>query len=290
MARIAYVNGSYLPLADAAVSIEDRGYQFADGVYEVCAVLNGRLVDWPQHLTRLARSLGELSIPGPMTDAALSLVVGNLLRVNRATDALLYIQVTRGVSRRDHPFPDQVRPALVMTVRPHDFRRLLVRQASGISIVTAKDQRWARRDIKSVGLLPNVLAKQAARSSGAFEAWLVGPDGMISEGTSSNAWIVTQEGVVVTPPKGPDILAGVVRDTLLRLAREHQMSVEERAFTVAEAKCASEAWMTSTGTICLGITSIDGQQIGNGTPGPITRRVYNLLWDDIARQTGWRAI
>jgi D-alanine transaminase len=289
MARIAYVNGSYLPLADAAVSIEDRGYQFADGVYEVCAVLNGWLVDWPQHLTRLARSLGELSIPVPMTDAALSLVVGNLLRVNRATDALLYVQVTRGVSRRDHPFPDQVRPALVMTVRPHDFRRLVTRQGSGISIVTAKDQRWARRDIKSVGLLPNVLAKQAARSSGAFEAWLVGPDGIINEGTSSNAWIVSQEGVLVTPPKGPDILAGVVRDTLLRLAREHQMPVEERTFTVAEAKGAAEAWMTSTGTICLGITSIDGQLIGNGTPGPITRRVYNLLWDEIARQTGWRA-
>ena len=289
MARIAYVNGRYLPLRDAAVSIEDRGYQFADGVYEVCAVLNGRLVDWPQHLARLSRSLGELSIPVPMTDAALSLVVGNLLRVNRATDALLYIQVTRGVSRRDHPFPDQVRPALVMTVRPHDFRRLQARQFSGVGVVTTQDQRWARRDIKSVGLLPNVLAKQAARTRGAFEAWLVGPDGMISEGTSSNAWIVTQEGILVTHPKGPNILAGVVRDTLLRLAREHQIPVEERAFSVAEAAGAIEAFMSSTGTICVGIVSIDDKMIGDGTPGPMTRRICTMLWDEIARQTGWRA-
>lgn len=289
MARIAYVNGRYVPLADAAVSVEDRGYQFADGVYEVCAVLNGRLVDWPQHLARLSRSLGELSISPPMADAALTLVVRHLLRANHATDALLYIQVTRGVSRRDHPFPTKIRPALVMTVRPFNFRQLIARQADGIRVVTAPDQRWARRDIKSIGLLPNVLAKQAARTAGAFEAWLVGPDGMVTEGTSSNAWIVTRDGTIVTRPTGPDILAGVVRDTLLRIARDHQMRVEERLFTVTEAKGASEAFMTSTGTICLGISSIDGQSIGDGTPGQVTIWLSQLLWAEIARQTGWRA-
>ena len=289
MARIAYVNGRYVPLADAAVSVEDRGYQFADGVYEVCAVLNGRLVDWPQHLARLSRSLGELSISPPMTDAALTLVVRHLLRTNQATDALLYIQVTRGVSRRDHPFPSKIRPALVMTVRPFNFRQLIARQADGVRVVTAPDQRWARRDIKSIGLLPNVLAKQAARTAGAFEAWLVGPDSVVTEGTSSNAWIVTRDGTIVTRPTGPDILAGVVRDTLMRIARDHQMRVEERLFTVTEAKVASEAFMTSTGTICLGILSIDGQSIGNGTPGPVTIRLSQLLWAEIARQTGWRA-
>lgn len=289
MSHIAYVNGRYLPLADAAVSVEDRGYQFADGAYEVCAALNGRLVDWPQHLTRLTRSLGELAIPAPMADAPLTLVARHLLRLNRATDALLYIQVTRGVSRRDHAFPTGVRPALVMTVRPFDFRQLIVRQVAGIQVVTTVDQRWARRDIKSIALLPNVLAKQAARTAGAFEAWLVGPDGVITEGTSSNAWIVTSDGTIVTRPTGPDILAGVVRSTVLRLARDHQMRVEERAFSVAEARGAAEAFITSTGTICLGVVRIDQQSLGDGTPGPITRRISQLLWDEIARQTGWRA-
>ncbi len=289
MPRIAYVNGRYLPLADAAVSIEDRGYQFADGVYEVCAVLNGQLLDWPLHLKRLARSRSELAIAAPMGDAALTLVSKRLLAINGANDALLYIQITRGAARRDHPFP-KVRPALVMTVRPFNFRQRVGQQATGIAVVTVPDQRWARRDIKSISLLPNVLAKQQARNAGAFEAWQVGPDGVISEGSSTNAWIVTADGRIVTHPEGPAILSGVMRDTLLRLARERQMTVEERPFTLDEARGAAEAFLTSTTAPCLGVVSIDGKAIGDGKPGLVTLRLAELLWSEIARQTGWRAI
>ena len=289
MARIAYVNGRYGPLGNAVVSVEDRGYQFADGVYEVCAVLNGRLLDWPGHLTRLARSMAELSIPAPMGERALTLVAKRLLAANRANDALLYIQVTRGNAKRDHGFPVDAEPVLVMTVRPFNFRQRVGQQATGIKVVTLPDIRWARRDIKSISLLPNVLAKQAAKEAGAFEAWQVGADGLVTEGGSTNTWIVTADGVIVTRPTGPDILAGIMRETLLRLARERQMAVEERAFTVAEAQGAAEAFITSTTAPCLGVVAIDGKPVGNGTPGPITRRLGELIWEEVARQTGWRA-
>lgn len=289
MPRTAYVNGRYVPLAGAAVSVEDRGYQFADGVYEVCAVLNGRLLDWPAHFARLARSRDEIGIAAPMGDAALTLVAKRLLRANRANDALLYIQVTRGTAKRDHGFTGTGAPALVMTVRPFDFRQRVAQQAAGVRVVTVADQRWARRDIKSVGLLPNVLAKQKAREAGAFEAWLVQPDGVVGEGGSTNAWIVEADGTVVTHPLGHAILPGIMRDTLIRLARERQIRVEERAFTVDEAKAAAEAFLTSTTAPCLPIVAIDGEHVGDGKPGPVTARLAALLWDEVERQTGWAA-
>jgi len=286
--RIAYVDGHYGPLAEAAVSVEDRGFQFADGVYEVCAVLNGRLLDWPAHLERLARSRAGIGIAEPMSDRALELVAKHLLRINFADDALLYIQVTRGAARRDHPFPARIRPTLVMTVRPFDFRQRVAQQATGVAVVSQPEIRWARRDIKAVALLPNVLAKQAAKAAGAFEAWFADADGTVSEGGSTNAWIVDSEGRIVTHPNGPDILPGVMRATAIRIAREAQMTVIERPFTLAEAQAAPEAFLTSTTAPCLPIVRIDGAAVGDGRPGPVTARLASLLWDEVARQTNWR--
>jgi len=288
MPRLAYVDGRLTPLGDAKVSVEDRGFQFADGVYEVVAVLNAALLDWPGHLTRLARSLAELWIAAPMSDAALSMVTARVLKANRIRDGLLYIQVTRGAARRDHPFPSGVRPTLVMTARPFDFRQRVGQQASGIAVITQPDIRWTRRDIKSVSLLPNVLAKQAAKAAGAFEAWLVDDDGAVTEGSSTNAWIVRDDGVVVTRPLSNSILAGVMRDTLLRLAGEHQIRVEEAAFSLDEALAAREAFLTSTTAPCLPVVRIDGQAIGDGQPGPVTAKLAELLWLEIERQTGFR--
>lgn len=289
MPRLAYVNGQVLPLADARVSVEDRGFQFADGVYEVCAVMNGRLFDWDEHLTRLSASLAALSIAEPMSPAALTLVAKRLIAANRARNALLYIQVTRGVARRDHPFPAAVRPTLVMTVRPFDFAQRVRQQATGVKVITQPDGRWSRCDVKSIALLPNVLAKQAAREAGAFEAWFVDRDGLVTEGGSTNAWIVTADGSVVTRPLSNAILPGIMRSTLIRLAKDAQISVEERAFTPEEAKTAAEAFLTSTTAPCLAIVSIDGKKVGDGQPGPVTRRLGELLWAEIERQTGYRA-
>jgi D-alanine transaminase len=286
--RIAYVNGRMVPLGSAGVSIEDRGFQFADGVYEVCAVLNGTLLDWQPHLQRLARSLSELEIRPPMTPAAFGLVAQRVLRENRIRDGLLYVQVTRGAARRDHPFPAFTTPTLVMTARPFDFRQRVRQQSTGISVVTRPEIRWARRDIKSVALLPNVLAKQAAKRAGAFEAWFVAADGRVSEGGSTNAWIVTGDGSIVTHPADNDILAGVMRGTLIRLAHERQLKVEERVFTMAEARHAVEAFITSTTAPCLPVVAIDGRSVGEGRPGPVTTRLADMLWQEIARQTGWR--
>jgi D-alanine transaminase len=276
-----------LPLAEAGVSIEDRGFQFADGVYEVAAVLNRKLLDWPDHTKRLARSLAELSISAPASDQALSMIAERVLRANRITEGILYIQVTRGAARRDHAFPRGIRPTLVMTARPFDFRQRLEQQETGIAVVTAPDERWARCDIKSVSLLPNVLAKQAARTAGAFEAWMVGADGAITEGSSTNAWIVRRDGTVVTHPLSHGILAGVMRSTLLRLARDAGIAVEEAAFTAEDALGAAEAFLTSTTAPCLPVVSIDGKPIGNGGPGVVTGRLGQLLWQEIARQTGF---
>lgn len=286
MPRLAYVDGQFVPLADAAVSVEDRGFQFADGVYEVCAVLNGRLLDWEGHVSRLARSLGELSIAAPMSAAAFDLVVRRMLAANRIRDGLLYIQVTRGAARRDHPFPKAAHPTLVMTARAFDFRQRLGQQQTGIKVVTQPEIRWSRRDIKSVSLLPNVLAKQAAKTAGAFEAWYV-DNGTVTEGGSTNAWIV-RDGVAITHPADHDILAGVMRDTLIRVGRAHQFRIEERAFTLKEALAADEAFITSTTAPCLPVVAIDAARVGNGAPGPVTAQLADLLWQEIERQTGWR--
>lgn len=288
MPRLAYVNGHVVPLAEAAVLVEDRGYQFADGVYEVCAVLTGRLLDWDAHIARLQASLAALSIAEPMSAAALGIVARRLLRRNRAQEALLYIQVTRGVARRDHPFPKAGEPSLVMTVRPFDFGQRVAQQATGVSVITLPDQRWARCDIKSIALLPNVLAKQAARAAGAFEAWMVDADGNVTEGGSTNAWIVDNQGTVITRPLSPAILPGVMRQTLIRLARENGIKVEERVFSAKEIGAAAEAFLTSTTAPCLAVTRIDDRPIGQGAPGPVTLRLGRLLWGEIERQTGYR--
>lgn len=288
MPRIAYVDGAYVPLAEAAVPIEDRGFQFADGIYEVAASLNGRLFDWPAHAARLRRNLAELSIAEPMGPKALELVGRTLVRKNGAAQALLYIQVTRGNARRDHPFPAAARPTLVMTARPFDYAPRFRQQATGIKVLTQPEQRWGRCDLKTTGLLANVLAKQAARQAGAFEAWMIEPDGTVTEGASTNAWIVQPDGTLVTHPADRKILPGIMRDTLMRLARGAGMKIEERPFDLAEAERAAEAFITSTSAPCLGVVAIDGRPIGGGTPGPVSRRLGALLWDEIERQTGYR--
>ena len=236
MARIAYVNGQYIPIDTPAVQIEDRGFQFADGVYEVWLVRDGAFLDHAGHLDRLKRSLGELRIALPMSDAALDAVLRETLRRNRLTDALVYLQITRGVARRDHAFPVKpVRPSIVVTVRPAPRAPVAARAETGIAVITQPDLRWKRCDIKSISLLPNVLAKQAAREAGAFEAWLVSNSGEVTEGSSSNAWIVTGEGALVTRAADSTILNGITRQRIIRIAKAQGLRFEERAFTVEEA-------------------------------------------------------
>ncbi|MEQ9638854.1 MAG: D-amino-acid transaminase [Alphaproteobacteria bacterium] len=276
MSRIAYVNGRYVKQADAAVHIEDRGYQFADGVYEVIAVAGGRLIDEAPHMERLARSLSELQIAMPMTPAALAVVLRETARRNGVHRGIVYLQITRGVSRRDHPFPNRpIRPAVVATARrtaPADPARI----EAGVAVITLPDIRWARCDIKSVLLLPNVLAKQAARQAGAFEAWQVADDDTVTEGASTNAWIVTQDGTLVTRPVENAILAGITRLRVLDLAREAGIPVELRAFTVAEAKTAREAFVSSTTAFVMPVTRIDDAVLGNGRAGAIALRLRSL--------------
>lgn len=279
MSRIAYVNGRYLPREEAAVSIEDRGYQFADGVYEVCEVRGGRLIDERRHMARLDRSLNELRIPRPMSAAALGLVLRETVRRNRVRDGIVYLQVTRGVAPRDFPFPPAgTRPSVVVTARGNDLGRLESLAEEGIAVVSVPDIRWQRVDIKSVALLPNVLAKQSARDQGAREAWLVDAQGRITEGASSNAWIVSRDGVLITRPLGRDILPGITRSVVLDLIKAQGLKFEERAFSLEEAYAAREAFVTSASQIVMPVTSIDGRPVGNGAPGLVAtalRRDYH---------------
>ena len=279
MSRIAYVNGRYLPHAQAAVSIEDRGYQFADGVYEVCEVNGGRLVDETRHMARLDRSLRELRMARPMSAKALSHVLRETVRRNRVREGIVYVQVTRGIAPRDFPFPAAgTRSSLVVTSRSFDRARLEQQAEKGIDVVTVPDVRWQRVDIKSVALLPNVLAKQAARDKGAREAWMVDGQGRVTEGASSNAWIVTRDGVLVTRPLDTGILPGITRSVVMDELKAQGIKVEERAFTVEEAYAARAAFVTSASQIVMPVVSIDGKPVGNGAPGLITsglRRDYH---------------
>ena len=278
MSRIAYVNGRYLPHRDATVSIEDRGYQFADGVYEVCEVLAGRLVDEPRHMARLDRSLKELRIARPMSPAALAIVLRETIRRNRVRDGIVYVQITRGIAKRDFPFPAGAKPSLIVTARGNDLDRIEQMAAEGIAVVTVPDIRWQRVDIKSVALLPNVLAKQTAREQGAREAWLVDAQGRVTEGASSNAWIVSRDGKLITRQLGHDILPGITRSVVLDLVRAQGLGLEERAFTVDEAYAAREAFVTSASQTVMPVVSIDGRPVGNGAPGLIAtalRRDYH---------------
>jgi D-alanine transaminase len=279
MSRIAYVNGRYLPRAQAMVSVEDRGFQFADGVYEVCEVRAGRLVDERRHMARLDRSLSQTRIARPMAPAALAIVLHETVRRNRVRDGIVYVQISRGAARRDFAFPPaQTRPTLVVTARSSDLARLERLASEGVAVVTVPDIRWGRVDIKSVALLPNVLAKQAARDAGAHEAWLVDEAGRVTEGASSNAWIVAQDGKLITHPLGPDILPGITRSVVIDLIKAQGLTFEERAFTVEEAYAAREAFITSASQIVLPVVRIDGRPVGNGAPGLIAaalRRDYH---------------
>lgn len=272
MSRIAYVNGEYVPLRGAGVSIMDRGFQFADSIYEVWAVRGGRLFDVDEHMARLQRSLAELRITKPMPESSLMAVIRETMRRNRVTDGIVYVQVSRGAASRDHVFPAAgTPPTLVITAKNLDRRAITKRAEVGIKITSAPDARWARRDIKSVNLLPNVLARQGAKEKGAFEAWFIDADGLVTEGSSSNAWIVDANGVLRTRQLSHDILHGVTRGAILRIARERQMQVEERPFTIAEAQAAREAFITAASNAATGVIEIDGVVIGDGRPGPVTQ-------------------
>lgn len=270
MSRIAYVNGRYRPHSAAFVHVEDRGYQFADGVYEVCEVRAGHIVDERRHLARLTRSLSELRIGLPMPLSALSVVLHETVRRNRVRHGIVYLQVTRGVARRDHAFPAPgTAPSIVVTARAHDNMKAENLAATGIAVITLAENRWARPDIKSVSLLPNVLAKQAARDAGAREAWFVDAQGFITEGASSNAWIVTADGELVTRPADNSILKGISRAVVLEAVAAKELSFAERPFTVMEAKAAREAFVTAASQIVQPVIRIDGIPVGDGRPGPL---------------------
>ncbi len=281
MSRIAYVNGRYLRHAEAGVSIDDRAFVFGDGVYEVCEVRGGAMIDEPRHLTRLARSLAALRIAAPLTEAALRRVMREVIERNRVRDGLVYLQVSRGAAKRDHAFPAGLaRPGLVVTAKSLDPRLNEGRAASGVKVITRPDERWAHPHIKTLQLLPNVLGKQAARELGAFETWFVDKDGFVTDGASTNAWIVTHEGALVTRQIDDAILAGVTRATLIDVAADLGLKVEQRAFTPAEAYVAREAFLSSATTIVLPVVEIDGRAIGEGIPGEVAlmlrRRFHNL--------------
>lgn len=272
MSRVAFVNGRFVPFSEAAVHVEDRGLQFADSVYEVFAVRDGRIIDAPGHWARLERSLGELKQNMPMAAGALAAHVAETVRRNRVRDGLAYLQVTRGATRRDHPFPAADLPqTVIITARRIDRARADAAAASGIAVVTMPDQRWGRCDIKTTALIANVLAKQAAREAGAQEAWLVDAAGMVTEGSSTNAWIVTADGVLVTRALSNAILPGVTRASVMELAASRQLGVEERPFSVAEAKTAREAFITSAGSFVQPVVQIDGETVGEGRPGPVAQ-------------------
>lgn len=274
MSRIAYVDGVYLPLSEAMVPVEDRGLQFADAVYEVLALRGGRLLDHAGHLERLARSLRELRIGWPVAPPALDLIVRELVRRNRVRDGLVYLQITRGTAPRDHPFPGAgTRPTLILTLRRKDAAASDRRAARGIAVKTVPDIRWGRVDIKTTGLLANVLARQEALEAGRDDAWLVDGRGFVTEGTAQNAWIVAADGTLRTRPLGSDILAGITRATVARVAQSLQLRVVEEGFTLDEALAAREAFITSATSYVTPVISIDGRPVGTGGPGPVAVRL-----------------
>jgi len=272
MARYAYVNGRYVDHRAASVHIEDRGYQLADGVYEVVGVRDGKLIDETPHIDRLDRSLKELRIGWPVSRNTLGFILRELMRKNRLRDGLVYMQVTRGVSKRDHGFPTTpVKPALVMTTKA--TKHIVADAGAGVAVKSMPDIRWERCDIKTVALLPNVLAKQAAREAGAYEAWLVDAKGCVTEGASTNAWIVTHDGELVTRQTDNGILAGITRHTLKSICNSLQLKLVERPFTVEEAKKAKEAFITSATSFVTPVVKIDGDKVSDGKVGATARRL-----------------
>jgi D-alanine transaminase len=273
--QIAYLNGSFVPLKDAKVSVLDRGFLFADGIYEVAAVLDGKLVDNASHLARLQRSVGEIALELPETLDRIQEIQKELIARNELVNGLVYLQVTRGThSGRDFAFPKVAKPTLVLFTSVKDIVDAPSAK-SGIAVITVPDIRWGRRDIKSVALLAQVLAKQAAAEAGAGEAWMI-EDGMVTEGGSSSAFILTQDDVIVTRQNGSEILPGCTRKAVVALAEERQLRVEERAFSIAEALAAKEAFVTSASLFVQAVVSIDGKPVANGKPGPMTDRLREI--------------
>ena len=274
MARIVFVNGSFLPYEEAKISIMDRGFLFADGVYEVSAVLNGSLVDHEAHFARLDRSLCEIHIPNPYPTPDWTRLCQELVRRNGLGEGLVYLEVTRGVAERDFAFPKDVAPTVVMFTQAKNISRS-PQAETGVAVITVPDLRWKRRDIKSVALLPQVLAKQAAAEAGVAEAWMV-EDGFVTEGSSSTAFIITADRCIVTRPLSNAVLPGITRQSVMRLAAEQDLAVDERLFSVDEAHAAAEAFLTSASMLVMPVVAIDGRPVGNGKPGPLSRRLREL--------------
>ncbi|NIX76149.1 D-amino-acid transaminase [Microvirga terricola] len=274
MSRIVFLNGSFLPIEEAKVSFMDRGFLFGDGVYEGVGVLGGRLIDNEAHLTRLERSLREIRISNPYTREEWTRLQEELARRNGMTEGFIYFQVTRGVAERDFVFPEGAAPTVAMFTQAKSIANAPAAE-TGIAVITVPDLRWERRDIKSISLLAQVLAKQAAKEAGAQEAWMV-EDGYVTEGGSSSAFIITKSGSIVVRPLSNAILPGVTRRSLLQLSREKGIVLDERRFTVEEAYDAAEAFLTSASNFVLPIVTIDGRSIGDGKPGPLTKRLRQL--------------
>ena len=285
MSRIAYVNGRYLRHSQAAVHIEDRGYQFADGVYEVCEIRHGFIMDMTRHLDRLDRSLKGLSIAWPMERKALVLVIRELLRRNHVTNGMFYLQVTRGVARRDHAFPAAaIKPSIVITAKSTDQAAIARKNADGIKAITVPDNRWDRVDLKTIGLLPNAMARQMAREAGAQEAIYVDAEGRVTEGAATNVWIVGPDGILRTRPAVHGILRGITRTTLQDVAAQAGIEIREEYFTVEDMMAAREVFITAATSICFPIVSIDGKTIGNGHPGLVSKQLREAFFD-IAEKT-----
>lgn len=283
MSRVAYVNGTYRPHSQAVVHIEDRGFQFADGVYEVWSVFDGQLADYEGHMERLGRSLTELRIDVPMTAQALGVVLRETIRRNRVRNGIVYLQVTRGTAPRDHAFPRGVAPSVIVTAKSIDLKKGEAQAERGAAGVTHPDIRWGRCDIKTVGLLPNAIAKQAAREKGAYEAILFDEMGMVTEGSSTNAWIVDEHGKLRTRDTQANILRGITRAAILKLVKEEGIELDERAFSVEEAKRAKEVFVTAASSFVMPITSLDGEKIGDGIPGPVATRLRQVYLEQARR-------
>lgn len=288
MTRIAYVNGRYVRHADAKVHVEDRGYQFADGVYEVCEVRHGMIVDMTRHLDRLGRSLSELRIDWPMHRSSLANVIREVLRRNRVRNGLFYLQVTRGVAKRDHVFPAAgTKPSIVVTAKSTDPRVIAAKNANGIRAITVPDNRWDRVDIKTVGLLSNALARQQAKEAGAQEAIYVDADGMVKEGAATNVWMVDQDGTLLTRPAEHGILRGITRTTLMDVAKVLDLTIREEAFSVEKMLGAREVFITAATSICFPVVEIDGRTIANGHPGSVSQKIREAFFDIAEKTSIW---
>lgn len=282
MARISYVNGQYELHAEAGVHIEDRGFQFADSVYEVLPAVGGRICHLDQHLDRLERSLGALAMAWPVSRRVLPVILARVVGLNRVRDGVVYVQISRGTAARNHTFPAETAPTLVVSAWPHKGPAALQVEA-GVSVVTRPDQRWKRPDIKTVGLLPNLLARQSAKEASAYEAWLVNEQGFVTEGSATNAFIIAKDGALLTHPADGSVLEGVTRANVIALARRLGIEVGERPFTVAEALAAREAFVTGTTVTVLPVVRIDGHKVGEGHPGPITQHL-RALYQELRRK------